>query len=69
MNADGSNALNLTDNPADDLEPAWSPDGRRIAFTSDRGGSRDIYVMNADGSGVTRLTENPADDEFPAWSP
>ena len=51
--------------------PAWSPDGRRIAFTSERDGNPEIYVMNADGSGVTRLTYNDARDldSFPAWSP
>ena len=49
--------------------PAWSPDGSRIAFTSDRDGSVDIYVMNADGSGVTRLTNDAAWSLIPAWSP
>ena len=49
--------------------PAWSPDGSRIAFTSDRDGSVDIYVMNADGSGVTRLTNDAGWDVIPAWSP
>ena len=41
----------------------------RIAFTSERDGNTDIYVMNADGSGVTRLTEHPGDDWGPDWSP
>ena len=41
----------------------------RIAFTSDRDGNSDIYVMNADGSDVTRLTENPGHDWRPDWSP
>jgi Tol biopolymer transport system component len=41
----------------------------RIAFTSDRAGNEDIYVMNADGSVVTNLTTNPAEDTGPAWSP
>ena len=40
--------------------PAWSPDGRRIAFDSQRDGNREIYVMDADGSGVTRLTDHGA---------
>jgi Tol biopolymer transport system component len=60
MNADGSGQINLTNNPADDGVPSWSPDGRRIAFVSNRDGNLEIYVMNADGSGVTRLTNNPA---------
>ena len=49
--------------------PAWSPDGSRIAFVSDRDGSVDIYAMKADGTGVTRLTRDAAWDLFPAWSP
>jgi dipeptidyl aminopeptidase/acylaminoacyl peptidase len=69
MNADGSNQTNLTNNPADDYDLAWSPDGRQIAFSSWRNGNRDIYVMNADGSNQTRLTTNPADDNRPVWSP
>ena len=45
-------------------------DGTKIAFTSDRDGNNEIYVMNAqDGSNQTRLTDNPASDEFPSWSP
>jgi len=41
----------------------------KIAFTSDRDGNHEVYVMNADGSGQTRLTDNPAADALPAWSP
>jgi Tol biopolymer transport system component len=48
---------------------AWSPDGRRIAFLSDRNGEFDIYVMNADGTGQRNLTRNPAFDSDPVWSP
>ncbi|HUQ20690.1 MAG TPA: hypothetical protein VM099_13830 [Gemmatimonadaceae bacterium] len=50
-------------------QPAWSPDGKRIAFTSDRDGNSEIYVMNADGSNQVRLTNNPSPDESPTWSP
>jgi len=49
----------LTNDRADDHAPAWSPDGRRIAFTSDRDGSDHIYLMNTDGSGVTRVARTP----------
>ena len=69
MNADGSNQRRLTQNPADDADPAWSPDGQRIAFYSNRDGTFDIYVMNADGSHQRRLTRHFADDSDPAWSP
>ncbi|NIM52761.1 MAG: hypothetical protein GTO22_26535, partial [Gemmatimonadales bacterium] len=48
--------------PADDREPAWSPDGTRIAFASNRDGNYEIYVMDADGSNPVRLTDNPAGD-------
>ena len=69
MDADGSNLTNLTNNPAYDWLPVWSPDGSRIAFVSDRDGNWEIYVVDADGSNLTNLTNNPADDLLPAWSP
>jgi TolB protein len=50
-------------------EPAWSPDGRRIAFVSRRDGRSHIYVMRADGTGLRRVTNAPANDESPTWSP
>src|SRR5215207_6827603 len=65
MNGDGSGLVNLTNNPADDYTPVWSPDGKKIIFSR----NSEIYVMNADGSGQTNLTNNPADDEHPDWSP
>jgi WD40-like Beta Propeller Repeat len=49
--------------------PVWSPDGRRIAFTSRRDGNWEVYVVNADGSGQRRLTRNAAGDFAPTWSP
>ena len=67
--ADGSGQTNLTNNVANDLSPAWSPDGSQIAFYSGRDGNTEIYIMNADGSGQTRLTNNAANDGHPAWSP
>jgi Tol biopolymer transport system component len=51
------------------VEPAWSPDGTRIAFSSRREGSFDIYVMQADGSGTTQLTSAKEHDSYPSWSP
>jgi hypothetical protein len=50
-------------------EPAWSPDGNRIAFVSNEHGGDDIYVMNANGSHVVRITDDPGDEHDPAWSP
>jgi Tol biopolymer transport system component len=52
-----------------DSAPAWSPDGRQIAFESTMDGGREIYVMNADGTNVRRITHNALWDEGPAWSP
>jgi len=55
-----------------DGDPAWSPDGRRIAFdrvaSNDPYGDRDIYLMDADGGGVRQLTFAPADDGWPRWA-
>ena len=55
--------------PGDVQTPAWSPDGRKLAFVSGRDGNSEIYVMNADGSGQENLTRQPASDSNPAWSP
>lgn len=66
----GSGERRLTAAPAFDGDPAWSPDGRRVAFTSERdGGDREIYVMNADGTNQSRLTTSAGFDENPSWSP
>jgi TolB protein len=56
----------LTSNNASDAYPLWSPDGRKIAFSSNREGKSEIYVMDADGSNVTRLTKLGTSQ--PAWS-
>ena len=53
-----------------DVAMAQAPSAQgKIAFTSNRDGNDEIYVMNADGTGVTRLTNDPASDRQPAWSP
>lgn len=69
MDADGGGQTRLTENAAEDLAPAWSPDSKRLAFVSNRDGNNEIYVMNADGTAQTRLTNNTADDLAPNWSP
>ena len=69
MNADGTGQTRLTNNSAIDDGPAWSPDGTKIAFTSDRDGNYEIYSMNADGTGQTRLTNNAAPTSTPPGRP
>ena len=70
VDAAGGEARPLTTIRARNIEPAWSPDGARIAFMSDRdGGEFELYVMRADGREQYRLTRNSFADELPAWSP
>lgn len=72
MRVSGADERNLTNSPGHDGEPSWSPDGRRIAFDSDRSGGAEpfeIYTMNIDGSRVRRLTDNQVFDGQPNWSP
>jgi len=70
MNPDGTGLVRLTTNPGFDGEPALSPDGSKIAYSSapTSSGARDIWVMNVDGSGKSRLTTNAGADERPTWS-
>ena len=69
VNSDGSNPHNVSNNPATDSHPSWSPDGSKIAFQSERDGNLEIYVMNSDGSEQTRLTDDRGTDHSPTWSP
>ncbi|HYZ17979.1 MAG TPA: hypothetical protein VE615_00415, partial [Gaiellaceae bacterium] len=73
VNSDGTQLTRLTSTAGLDEQPAWSPDGSKIAFASDRnnamGSGLDIYVMDANGQNVTRLTTAGNDDTAPSWSP
>jgi Tol biopolymer transport system component len=72
MHADGSGLTNLTNNPAHDVNPVWSPNGKHIAFESDRTGFMQIYSMDANGSNVAQLTDENADhriENLNPWSP
>ncbi len=72
MNPDGSDRKQLTFSQESEGQPAWSPDGTKIAFASlhltGNGGYSEIFVMNADGSDQRRLTQSKS-DYSPAWSP
>jgi TolB protein len=65
IDADGTGLTRLTHRPGPDFDPSWSPDGRRIAYRSERRGEPEIWVMNADGTGQRRLAAGLS----PAWSP
>jgi Tol biopolymer transport system component len=79
MNADGSNQTRLTNNPGEDSEPDWSPDGKYVAFVSYRDEpnfkkckfscNSEIYIVGVNGEGLTRLTNNQTYDHHPAWQP
>ena len=75
MNADGSGQRRLARHATTSFSaPTWSPDGRKLAFVSDRDGfvsvyTPEIHVVNVDGSGQRNLTRNPASDSDPVWSP
>ena len=78
VNPNGTGLDRLTNSPKDDLDPAWSPDGNRIAFVRDRHGKKpcrllfscyEIYTMTANGQASERLTNNHAADFNPDWQP
>ncbi len=67
--ADGRNPVRLTTDPAMDLDPRWTPDGKTLVFVSARAGARQLYVMDLDGSHVRPLTALPGGAEEPMVSP
>ncbi|WP_040922865.1 amidohydrolase family protein [Saccharomonospora xinjiangensis] len=66
---DGGDPVRLTHGGFDDREPSWSPDGRTIAFSSDRGGSYDIWTVDVATGELTRRTDGPGQEHTPAWHP
>ena len=69
MRADGSNRRLLVGGAGDDVEPAWSPDGTRIAFASTRDGRYELWAVDAGGGEPLRLVDAPGRQWAPAWSP
>ncbi len=69
MAIDGSDVRRLTEHLADDGYPSWSPDGRWIAFDSDRHGGIDLFVMRSDGSEPTRVSDAEGSEQAPVWVP
>ena len=59
----------LTFDPGVQMQPSWSPDGRRLAYASDRNGNADIWIQDVDQPTATRVTSETAHDWQPAWSP
>ena len=59
----------LTNSAAADIRPVWSPDGKRIAFQSNRAPTFQVYVMEADGANEQRISSGNYDDRHPSWSP
>lgn len=69
IDGDGKNRAQLTSNSADDLDPTWSPDGKKVLFITNRDGNFEVYVMNADGTNQTRLTNTTGNEYDPVWAP
>lgn len=73
MNADGSNQRQITHLGGANFGPSWTPDGRRIVFSSNYKNPRtenfDLYLINLDGSGLEQITTHPLFDGFPMFSP
>lgn len=69
MNPDGRKQTNLTRHPAEDFDPAWSPDGKHILFVSTRDRIPDLYLMRADGSRVRPVFKTARHRAEPTWSP
>jgi Tol biopolymer transport system component len=70
MDSDGSNQTRISTDPCSHSNPAWSPDGRKIAFTFGCGDSvSQVFIMNADGSDYVNLSISSYTNAYPVWSP
>ncbi|MFN2526103.1 MAG: TolB family protein [Actinomycetota bacterium] len=69
IDTDATGKTMLTGRERINTQPAWSPDGTKIAYVHSTHGSSDIYVMNADGTNKRRLTKSETFETWPAWSP
>ena len=69
IDTNGENLRSLTNHPANERDPTWSPDGRFLAYTSNQDGSYKIYVMDMRTREYRRLTNHHEEEWFPAWSP
>ena len=69
INADGTGLTRLTDHPAEDVPISWSPDGSRILFSSDRSGTKELYLMDTAGVNISFVTDLYDSYGGLSWSP
>lgn len=69
MPVDGGRAYRITSGTSHDAGPKWSPNGKYIAFYSNRSGNSDLWLINTNGTGLKQITKHPKNDFFLNWSP
>jgi TolB protein len=67
MTDTGGGQINITNHPAQDLDPTMGPGGVWVAFSSDRDGNLEVYVVRVDGGTASNLTRDPNQDRQPDW--